>query len=215
MAERFKVVAREEKGKGPVGRLRARGIAPGVIYGRHRESFRVQADAKELDLTVSRGERMVTIQLEGKEKLAIFREVQYHPVSQKVLHFDLYEVAPDQSVRVRLSVQLEGTAMGIAEGGLVEQNAYEIEIECPAGKLPPHLELDVSGLGIGQHLRASDIRLPEGARVVEDTGTVIVACQVPRAEEEPVVEEEAAPVPEGAEPEVIARRKEGPEAEEK
>ena len=217
MGKRFKVAARDERGKGPAGRLRASGVVPGVIYGRHRKSSSVQADAKEIETTISRGERMVTIDFNGEEKLAIFRELQYHPVTQRLLHFDLYEVASDQTVRVRLPVELVGAAPGAEEGGSVDQNIHDVEIECPAGNLPSHLELDVSGLGIGEHLRASEIRLPEDARIVESPESVIVACHAPRVEEEEAEVEEAAPVPETAEPEVIGRKKETeePEAEEK
>ena len=213
MAKRLGVAARSEKGKGPAGRLRARGTVPGIIYGRHKENSPVQADARELETAVSRGERMVMVEFEGEEKLAIFREVQHHPVTQKLLHFDLYEVASDQSVRVALHLELVGRARGAEEGGAVEQNVHDVEIECPAGRLPPHLELDVSGLGIGGHLCASEVRLPEGARLVEDAGLVVATCHAPRVEEEEVVVEEAAPALESAEPEVITRRKEEPEAE--
>ena len=215
MPERFRVVARDERGKGPAGRLRAGGIVPGIIYGRHRENLPVQADARELETTISRGERTVVIEFEGEEKLVIFREVQHHPVTQKPLHFDLYEVASDQSVQVTLLVQLVGRAQGAEEGGIVEQNVHDVEIECPAGRLPPHIELDVSGLGIGGHLRASDIKLPEGARVVDDAERVIATCHAPRVEEEEVAVEEAVAAPESVEPEVITRKKEEPEAEEK
>ncbi len=219
MGKRLRVTARDEKGKGAAGRLRRRGVVPGVIYGRRRKSSPVQTGAKEIETAILRGERMVGIELDGKEALAILREVQYHPVTQQPLHFDLYEVAADQSVRVRVSIQLVGAARGVEEGGLVDQNVHDIEIECPAGRLPPHLGLDVSDLVIGAHLYASDIKLPESVRVVEDPRLVIVACHAPREEEEEeeAVAEEVAPAVEGGEPEVIGRKKEKeePEAEEK
>ena len=217
MSKHLKVSPRDGRGKGDAGRLRGQGAVPGIIYGRHRESSAIQADTKEIETTISRGERMVTVEFQGEDRLAVFRELQYHPVNQKLLHFDLYEVAPDQLVRVRLPMALVGTAKGTEEGGVVEQNIHDIEIECPAGKIPPHLSLDVSDLGIGDQLHASDIELPEGARIIEGPGTIVATCQAPRLEEEPVEAEEAAPVAESGEPEVITRRKEKeePGAEEK
>ncbi len=208
---------RTEAGKGAARSLRRKGYIPAVIYRAGRSTpikLRRQEIVNFLNSTM--GEQvMVDLKLsDGKSKLALLKDYQVDPVKGELLHTDFYEVSLKEKVRVTVSVLLTGEPVGVKrDKGILQQPHSEVEIECLPDRIPPHLELDVSGLTIGHSLHVRDIPLPEGVRVLDDPEEVI-ATVIP-----PIVEAEEAAVPaeeEAPEPEVVKKgKKEEAAAEEK
>jgi large subunit ribosomal protein L25 len=116
-------------------------------------------------------------------------------VRRTPLHADLYEVRMDETITVSIPVRIVGKAAGVEEGGILDHSLRELEIECLPGSIPDGVEVDVSALTIGDSIHVSDLKLPEGVKVLEDAGTPVVAVTTPAAEE-------VAPVP--AEGEAVA-----------
>jgi large subunit ribosomal protein L25 len=210
---------RAESGKNVNRRLRVAGQIPGVLYGSQKESVPVSVSPKEIGaiLRSATGENtLFDLDLDGSRRKVLIKEFQLEPIQGHLLHADFYEVALDKALQVSVHVELQGVPVGVkVQGGVLDFITRELEIECLPTDIPEKIEVDVSGLELGKHLRVSDLQLPEKLTMLTEPDVVIAHVVVPRAEEAPVAAAEAAAAPEaGAEPEVIKKGK-TEEAEEK
>jgi large subunit ribosomal protein L25 len=202
----IEVSPRQQTGKNANRRSRAAGKIPAVVYGGGRESVAIEVDRKTLmDMLRNHlGEHPIfLLKLGEKERHAMIRNMQTDPVSRQVIHIDFQRVLMDQKVRVAVPVELMGTAFGVkTEGGMLDFVTREVNVECLPGEIPKHLDLDVTGLHVGQHAEAKDLKLPEGVTLLDEPDKVIVSLSHGRLE---TAAEEAAG--DRAEPEVIQRKK--------
>src|SRR5258706_12444054 len=194
----IEVQPREETGKNANRRSRARGKIPAVVYGGGKESVSIEVDRKTLVDTMKGhgGENPIfLLKLGDKERHAMIRNLQVDPVSRQVIHIDFQRVLMDQKVRVAVPVELVGTAVGVkVEGGLLDFVTREIHVECLPGQIPKHLEADVAGLHIGQHVEIRDLKIPEGVELLDDLDKVVAS--VGHGKLEAVEAVEATPEPE-------------------
>jgi large subunit ribosomal protein L25 len=202
-----------------VRHLRAEGWVPAVIYGGGQPSQPVQADRAAVDRLLFRGGASHLIELEGpsmKGTRVLIREIQRHPVRRSVLHLDFVRVAKGSRIRLEVPVILVGAAPVTSGGAILLLNANTVEIECLADDLPESIEVDVSVLEtVHDRITYADLNLPRGVQLVSEHGEEsVVSVTIPRAVAHEVEEEEVAEVPEGAEPELIERRREDEEEEE-
>jgi len=207
------VETRDKKGSTDARRTRSGGKVPGVVYGHGTAPEFVIFEGREFELVLNQGGRTGLIKLKGGSKRAesvLVREIQRHPVSQKVLHADLQRVSAHETVHAKLPIVTVGTARGVRDsGGVMDVVLHEIEIEGPVDKLPDRLEVDVNELGIHDHILASDVQLPEGFKLLTGAETIIVSIEPSRTAQ--AVEEAAVTASlEQAEPEVIGEK--APEA---
>ncbi len=202
MSEVLEAQPREAVGKRNNRRLRAAGSIPAVLYGHGAESVSLAISTDQLEAALRHGGRVVDLSGCVKEK-ALIREVQYDAFGTDVLHVDFTRVSADERIQITLAISLRGEAPGAKEGGVVQQVARDVEVECPVVAIPESLAARLTDLGLDQSLLASDLELPEGVLLITPAETVIAQCSVPL---EAAEEEEAA---EGsAEPEVIGGLKE-------
>ena len=132
------------------------------------------------------------------------RIVRLDPTRARLLHIDLQEVRLDQAIQTQVVVELVGESEGVKEGGVLSQVYREVNVEALPMEVPDRLELDVSSMVIGDTLRVSDLRVPEGIKLLDDPETVLASVTPPTKIEEPeVVEEELeeGELPEGEVPE--------------
>jgi large subunit ribosomal protein L25 len=213
---------RELKGKGPNRRLRVAGKIPAVLYGHKSQNMALEVDPKEIFkiLHSDTGENTIfLLDVPGKEKInVLIKEYQLEPVSHRLLHADFYEVAMDEVLEVDVPLEVIGEAYGVkTEGGLLDIVHRELRVECLPADIPENIEVDVTELKIGDHIRVKDLKISEKIKILDDPETVVVAVEHPRAEE-PVAA--AVPATEAEqEPEVIKKGKaveaeEGEEEEE-
>lgn len=207
MAEVLNVQKREPRGKREARRLRAAGTIPANLYGHGEENVALAIHADQVKAAIRHGARVVDLQGDVKEK-AFIRDLQWDTYGTNVLHLDLTRVAADERLKVTIGVELRGQAVGVKEGGVIEQVIHDVEIECLATEIPEKLTLRINDLALNGSLTASAIELPQGAKLVSDPDELVVHC-VPAA-----VEEELVATTEGAEPEVIGRKAEEEEGEE-
>jgi len=212
----LQVEKREGRGKGAARKLRARGRIPANIYGHGIDSIAVAADAHEFDALTSRisvDNTLVELEMDGKSRQVLIREIQRHPYKSQVLHVDFFAIKADEKIRVSVPVHVTGTAAGVKNsGGVLQQALHEVEIECLPSEIPEHFEIDVSGLEIGDSLHVSDLDTG-GFETAEASERTIVTVQPPRVLEEEVEEEEGLEGLEELEPEVITARGEEEEGE--
>jgi large subunit ribosomal protein L25 len=209
---------REESGKNANRRLRTAGQIPGILYGAKKETVAVTVSPKEIGVILrsARGENtLFDLDLEGSRRKVLIKDFQLEPIKGHLLHADFYEVALDKKLEIKVHVELHGVPVGVkVQGGILDFVTRELEIECFPADIPDRIDLDVSELELGKHLRVSDLTLPEKLTILTLPDVVIAHVVAPRAEEAPVAAEAVAPEA-GAEPEVIKKGKaeEGDEKE--
>ncbi|MBF0345048.1 MAG: 50S ribosomal protein L25 [Nitrospirae bacterium] len=172
--ERINLTAevRKECGKGVARSLRRKGVIPCVIY-RHGESMPIQISKKELVgfVNASYGQKLlVNLNFnDGTTKLALMKDHQLDYLKGELLHTDFYEVSLQEVLRTNVAVLLVGIPVGVKrDGGLLQSGLREIEIECLPDAIPGHFELDVTGLEIGHSKHVSDIKVPDGIKILTD-----------------------------------------------
>ena len=211
------VVTRTGLGKGAVKRLRAEGNVPAVIYGHGGPAKTLYFSAAEWEVLQKYELNLISLKEGGNEMRALIKEVQNDFIRGKVKHVDFLEVRKDEKIRASVAVHPGHEApAGAAQGGMLEQDIHELEVECLPDALPEFLEINVSGLGLEDALHVSEIPLPEGVRILNDPELVVFHVMDPSK----IVEEEAAPAAaEGeeaaAEPEVIGEKERAAKAAEK
>lgn len=171
------------------------GKIPAVVYGHGEESIPVTIAEDEFRGVISglRGKLLIT-ELEsqdGTKFSAAIKEIQRHPVNEKFLNVDFQKIHPGEVLHVSIPVLTHGTPAGLKTGGLLEHVRYEVAVKGPVAKLPLHIELDISGLNVGDSIRVKDIKFEEGVDVLTSPESIIVAVITPRKEK--VVEVAAAP----------------------
>lgn len=202
---KLSIESRAKTGTTGANALRHAGKIPVVLYGHGAEPEHAAVDAHAFEELLHHGGRNAIITLSGGAKrgeTALVRAVQYHPVSRHVLHADLQRVSARETIGATLPVVTVGVARGIREaGGVMDVVTHELEVEGPAGSIPEHIEVDVTELGLHEHVVAGDVALPEGFKMVTPADAIVVAIESSRTERE--LEEAAAGPGEAQEPQVI------------
>lgn len=209
MAVSLNAHERESHGKGAARKLRRTGKVPAVVYGHGEETRPLAIDALELEKLlhgISVENTLVSLALPGGGTAdVLIRDVQTHPVKANVIHVDFLQIHANEAVKVHVPVRLVGTPVGVHDdGGVLDVELHDLEIECLPADIPEAAEVDVSALRIGESLRVRDVSLPK-ATVLTDGDVAIVTVHQPRlhdTETEAVAEEGVGRV----EPEVIRER---------
>ena len=209
--ERIKLQVSEREGRGSADarRLRKAGIIPGVLYGKGKSSYAISVPERDLRrvLTGQGGlHAILDVVLEGQQSThaSILKDYQQDPIRGHISHIDLQEVRLDQPIQASVNVQLVGEPAGVKEGGVLSQIQREINVEALPMEIPEHIDLDVSGMEIGDTLRLVDLRPMEGITYLDDPEeTVLASVGLPTREVEPEPEEpaEGEELPEGEVPE--------------
>lgn len=180
--------------KGKNNRMRKAGELPGVVYGGEK-SFSVSSKYSDFAKVFKEaGEHdLITLKYDGKSILALIRDFQLHPVTDRFLHFDLLEVSAEKEVKTRVPIKLVGTPKGIKGGGVLEELTDHINIAAKGKDLPHEIEIDIKDLDLGESLHLSDVKAPKGVTFTDDAETTLVTVAGAKAEvEEPSLEEGAA-----------------------
>ena len=186
---------RENSGSAQSRRSRGEGNIPAVVYGLGMEPVSVEIDAREFTnaLKTEAGSNVIFNLEIGKEKYtALAREIQKHVYRNEVLHVDFVQVDLSQTVDADVQVNFNGIPMGVKEeGGVIQTVNSTITITALPTNIPTSLDLDISGLNVGDNLAAADVDLPEGVELANDEDdSILVTITIPRAavEEEEEIE---------------------------
>jgi len=176
---------RENFGKGFARRLRAAGQIPAVIYGHGTDPVHVALPGHQLSLLVRRANAVLELDVNGKNQLALVKDIQRDPVRQIIEHIDLLVVKRGEKIEVEVPVVVIGES---APGTMVNLDTVTLRLEVEATHIPEHVQVDVTGREEGDHVTAGAIELPKGAALIDDPELLIVAISVPTA----AAEEESA-----------------------
>jgi large subunit ribosomal protein L25 len=206
---KLQVSERERRGSREARRLRKAGFIPGVLYGKGKASHAIFVPERELRhvLTGTSGlHAILDVVVEGQSTThaSILKDFQQDPIRGHISHIDLQEVRLDQPIQASVNVQLVGEPEGVKEGGVLSQVQREINVEALPMEIPEHMELDVSGMAIGDTLRLADLPEREGVKYLDNPEeTVLATVTLPTRVEEPepeVEEGEEGELPEGEVP---------------
>src|SRR6058998_2104627 len=211
------VKRREGTGKGVARRLRRAGAVPAILYGGATPQT-ITVNPRDV-LRIIHGHEGTTqllslkVEGDGGARMAIIRDMQFDPVTEKLVHVDIQEVRADRAITVRVAVHPVGEAVGVRDTkGILNLVLHELEISCLPTNIPQGIDADVSGLAIGDVLTVRNLVAPEGVRILNDPGQAIATVAPPMAEEEVAPAAAAATVAATAEPEVLTERKPKEEA---
>ena len=218
------VSARAVEGSRATRRLRRQGLVPGVIYGGGEDPQTFAVDARILRNTLAHSGAVLEVSLDGgKGTPVIVKDLQRHPVRGEAIHVDLLRVRMDQPIHSTVTLELVGAheAPGVIEGGILNQEVRELNIEALPGDIPDSIVYDVSGLEMNATLTLEVLSSPSGVTLLDDSETVIVTITPPTLEpveeeietETELVGEEGEPTSE-EEAEAAEARAEGDTAEE-
>ena len=158
---------RERVGKGSARAARRAGLVPAVIYGDKKDPVGITMVAREITKIVHQPGifgRLLEIDVAGTKSTVLTRDIQFHPVSDVVMHLDFLRVSQSATVAVAVPVEFinEDKCPGIKIGGVLNVVRYEVELNCPATAIPEKITIDLDGVKIGDSIHISAIPLPEG-----------------------------------------------------
>jgi len=167
--------------------LRNKDEIPGIYYSHDsKASIPFSVSKKVMHEALKAEAQVYQVSVGSKARDVIIKSVQYHPISDEMLHIDLYGVRMDQEVTVKVPIELVGQSEGVKAGGVLNQTLTELDITCLPGNIPQNIEIDISNLNIGDALRLGQLSLADGLTVIGDEENLIIAVNEPtvQAEEE-------------------------------
>ena len=172
--------SRENVGKKGASALRAANQVPGVLYGGKTQTHFAVDEVKLSKLVINPDVFAIELDIDGTSIKCIIQEVQFHPVTDRIVHIDLLEILDGKEIKVKLPLISEGTAKGVINGGRMVTLFRRVPVQGLFENLPDALIADVSPLKIGDNLRVSDLSV-EGCRILLNESVLLFACKVTRA----------------------------------
>jgi len=174
------VEVREDVGTGGARAARRAGKVPGVLYGGPRGPVPIEVASNEFRKALYSGKllgHMVTLKHGGESQSVIAKDVQFHPVNDEPVHFDLYRVDEHQLIRISVPVHFKNqdASPGLKRGGALNIALHEVELLAPADSIPEELVVDLAGLDVGDSVRAVDLKLPAGVQIAPHDRDATVA----------------------------------------
>ncbi len=171
---------REEVGKKTSKSLRREDQIPCVMYGNgenihfhtHERSFK--------QLVYTPNAYLIDLDIDGKKHLAVLRAIQFHPVSDKIIHADFFEVTEKEPLWIQMPVEVEGSAIGVLNGGRLVQKMRKVKVKGLLSTLPDDIKIDITNLAIGQSIKIADLKI-EGLEFMEPANAVVVLVKTARA----------------------------------
>ena len=190
----LKAEVRTALGSAESRRLRRRGGVPATVYGREAAAQSVAVNARDLyaALTTDAGlNAVITLDVDGDQLTTLAREIQRHPLRGDITHVDFVRISLTETVGAEVGIDFEGVPTGVRDdGGIIETIRTSVNIEALPTNIPSSIVLDISGLGIGDVLRVTDLPEMEGVEYTDDPEAGLVTVSVPAAVVAEEVEEE-------------------------
>ncbi len=174
----LKAAPRARKGSGRLNQMRREGWLPSVIYGRGVENQNLKVDNKsftELLAHSSSDNIIINLEIEGEgTRLAFLQAIQHDPISGAAVHADFLAIDEKTEITAHIPAHIHGESPGVKSGGVIEQYVHAIEITCLPDDLPEGIDLDISGLQLGDSLHLGDIKYPKGVRPTHAADVVVI-----------------------------------------
>jgi large subunit ribosomal protein L25 len=175
-------VSRRENGKKAVKAVRNSGLVPGIFYMKGQEPISISANPKSLKSLVYTAEtKFINLQIEGikEPKECFIKDLTFDPVTDKLTHIDLMGINRNAKMTFEIPVIVKGSAIGVKEGGILQQNIHKMNIRCNPNDLPTSIEIDVTDYKVGKALHIRDLST-EIMEYILPADTTIVQVAQPR-----------------------------------
>jgi len=183
------VLNRTELRSKSVRALRKKGFIPGVLYYAGEENVNISIEKSVLFHAMQSGQRIFEVDQEGDSQYTMIKQLQYHPVTDEVIHIDLMRVRRSEKITIFVPLVLIGESIGVKEGGVLSQSLNQVEISCFPTDVPEQIELNIEELELNSAKNVGDLELNlEDVDIVTDPSLNIVSITPPAAEEEVVAE---------------------------
>jgi large subunit ribosomal protein L25 len=195
----IKGTKRTEISKQAVKQIRDKGSVPCVLYG-GKENVHFSSPILDFKpLVYTDAVHTVQLSIDGTDYNAVMREIQFHPITDRITHIDFLEIHPEKEVVIDIPVKVKGTSEGVREGGRLIQKLRKLKISALMNKLPDNVEIDITPLKIGDSVRVGDLKT-EGVTFLDSANNIVVGVRVTRAVVEEVVAAPATGAVAGAAP---------------
>lgn len=172
----LKAERRAVSGTKAMRKLRANGGLPGVLYGRGAENINLSFRYSEIEKLVHDASHVVELDIAGEKQHALVRGLQRDYLGDQLHHIDFIRISLDDKVKLKLPLNFVGTPRGAAHGGLLEIMRGEVEVLCPAANIPKFVEVEVTGMEVGDAVRFKDLNIPDGAELTVNPETTVARC---------------------------------------
>ncbi len=158
---------RTNTGKGFARASRRAGRIPAIIYGDKQDTISIDIEEREYKKIMTQSgifSRLLDLNVDGKSSIVLTRDIQFHPVSENPLHVDFLRIGKGSTITVSIPVSFinEELSPGLKTGGVLNTVRFELELECPADKIPEKIEINLEGLVVGDSIKISTVKLPDG-----------------------------------------------------
>ncbi len=176
------VEVRERAGTGGAREVRRAGRVPGVLYGHGKDPVNISVVAKDFKKSLHTGKllgHLVTLKYGEETQPVIAKAVQFHPITDEAIHFDLFRVGEHDLIKINVPVHFKNhdVSPGLKAGGSLEIVRHDVELACPADQIPEELVIDLAAHNIGDTIRMSEIKLPNGVRPSVERDFVIATLK--------------------------------------
>ena len=189
--EKLNVDIRKEHGTSAARRARLQNKVPAVVYHSGVEATPLSVDKISLNKALRTGQMIFEVNIEDKNQFVLVKEVQYHPVTDEIIHIDFQKVKEDEKISLEVAIRSTGEAQGVKLGGLLVQMLNSVTIKCKPAEIPEFLEIDVTDMEMNTNLFVKDITLPEDVEMITAEDIAVVSVQEPKEEKEEEVVEAA------------------------
>ena len=188
--EKLNVDIRKEHGTSAARRTRLQNKVPAVVYHSGVEAIPLSVDKVSLNKALRTGQMIFEVNVEDKNQFVLVKEVQYHPVTDEIIHIDFQKVKEDEKISLEVAVRSSGEAQGVKLGGLLVQMLNSVTIKCKPAEIPEFLEIDVTDMEMNTNLFVKDITLPTDVEMLTAEDIAVVSVQEPKQEKEEEVAED-------------------------
>tara|TARA_Y100001970_G_scaffold168492_1_gene206058 strand:- start:2831 stop:3499 length:669 start_codon:yes stop_codon:yes gene_type:complete len=176
---------RTNTGKGYARASRRSGRIPAIIYGDKQDTITIDIEKKEYKKLMTQSgifSRLLDLNIDGKSNIVLTRDIQFHPVSENPLHVDFLRIGKGSTITVSIPVSFinEELSPGLKTGGVLNTVRFELELECPADSIPEKIEINLEGLVVGDSIKISTVKLPDGVKpTITDRDFTIATIAAP------------------------------------
>ena len=189
--EKLNVDIRKEHGTSAARRARLQNKVPAVVYHSGVEATPLSVDKISLNKALRTGQMIFEVNVEDKNQFVLVKEIQYHPVTDEIMHIDFQKVKEDEKISLEVAIRSTGEAQGVKLGGLLVQMLNSVTIKCKPAEIPEFIEIDVTDMEMNTNLFVKDITLPEDVEMITAEDIAVVSVQEPKEEKEEEVVEAA------------------------
>jgi len=179
---KLEIAKREQPGSKAAKAMRKDGKIPINFYYAGEDNINFAIDKKIFRRAIQSGQHIFEVDIDDSAQYVMIKEVQYHPVSDEIIHIDLMRVRRDEKMTISVPIILEGDARGVQEGGIMTQNLATLEISCLPADVPDHIVVDVSDFELNHVMNVSDIEVDDKIEIITAADMDVLAIILPREE---------------------------------